>query len=112
MSEPAPRRGEVWLARLDTVRPIVVLTRDPMGALLHGVIGAPITSTIRGLSTEVRVGADDGVRVESVANLDSVQLVPRSRLVRRVGRARASTMTSICGALAIAVRCEQGRERA
>jgi mRNA interferase MazF len=106
MSEPSPRRGEVWLARLDKVRPVVVLTRDPLGGLLHAVIGAPVTSTVRGLSTEVPLGLDDGLRVDSVANLDNLQLVARSRLVRRVGRARASSMHSICRALAIAVGCE------
>ena len=107
MSDPRPRRGEVWLARLDKVRPVVVLTRDPMGALLHAVIGAPVTSTVRGLSTEVPVGPDDGVRIESVANLDNLQLVARSRLVRRVGRARAVTMRTICDALEIAVGCDR-----
>jgi mRNA interferase MazF len=96
----------VWLARLDEVRPVVVLTRDPLGALLQGVIAAPVTSTIRGLSTEVPLGAADGLRIDSVANLDNVRLVARSRLVRRVGRARASTMRSICRALAIAVGCD------
>jgi mRNA interferase MazF len=78
-----------------------------MGRLLHAVIGAPVTSTVRGLSTEVRVGPEDGVRVESVANLDNVQLVDRSRLVRRVGRARPETMNAICGALSIATGCDQ-----
>ena len=105
MSASAPRRGDVWLADLDKVRPLVVLTRDPMGALLNAVIGAPITSTVRGVSTEVRVGPEDGVRAESVVNLDNVQLIARSRLVRRVGRARPSTMTAICAALATAVGC-------
>ena len=106
MSAPAPRRGEVWLARLDKVRPVVVLTRDPMGRLLHAVIGAPVTSTVRGLSTEVRVGPEDGVRTESVANLDNLQLVARARLLRRVGRARQSTMSAICNALSIAAGCD------
>ena len=106
MSDPAPRRGEVWLARLDKMSPMVVLTRDPMGRLLNAVIAAPVTSTVRGLSTEVRVGPEDGVRIESVANLDNVQLVARSRFVRRVGRARSSTMSAICEALSIAVICE------
>jgi mRNA interferase MazF len=100
-----PRRGEVWLARLDKVRPIVVMSRDPMGRVLHSVISAPVTSTIRGLSTEVRLGAHDGIRVEAVANLDNVQLVKRNRLVRRVGRVRPETMSTICTALAIAAGC-------
>jgi mRNA interferase MazF len=106
VSEPAPRRGEVWLARLDKVRPVVVLTRDPMGRLLHAVIAAPVTSTVRGLSTEVPVGPEDGVRAESVANLDNLQLVARARLVRRVGRARQSTISAICNALSIAAGCD------
>lgn len=104
-SDKAPRRGEVWLAQLDKVRPLVVLTRDPFGRLLHSVIAAPVTSTIRGLSTEVRVGPTDGVRIESVANLDNVQLVARSRLVRRIGRARPTVMNAICIALSTAVDC-------
>ena len=105
MSTPNPRHGEVWLARLDKVRPLVVLTRDPLGSILNAVIVAPITSTVRHLSTEVVVGPEDGVRAPSVANLDNVQLVARSKLVRRVGRVRPSTLADICGALAIAIDC-------
>jgi mRNA interferase MazF len=106
MTEPAARRCDVWLARLDKVRPVIILSRDPMGRVLSAVIGAPVTSTVRGLSTEVRVGPGDGVRMQSVANLDNLQLVSRAKLARRVGRARASTMTKICDALAIAAGCE------
>lgn len=105
MTDAPPRRGEVWLAQLDKVRPIIVLTRDPLGGVLNAVIAAPVTSTVRGLSTEVPVGPADGVRRESVANLDSLQLVSRSRLVRRVGRARPATMTAICEAVSTAVGC-------
>ena len=76
-------------------------------ALLSSVIAAPVTSTVRGLSTEVAVGHEDGVRAASVANLDNVQLVPRSRLVRRVGRARPATMAEIWGALAVATGCDR-----
>jgi mRNA interferase MazF len=105
MIDAGPRRGDVWLAELDKVRPVVILTRDPLAAFLNAVIVAPITSTVRGLSTEVSVGAADGVRRESVANLDNVQLVARSRLIRRVGRARRATMAAICVALSNATGC-------
>jgi mRNA interferase MazF len=105
---PVPRRGEVWLAELDKTRPVVVLTRDPMGRYLSAVIVAPVTSTIRGVSTEVPVGTEDGIRHDSVANLDNVQLVARDRLRRRVGRAQPATMSAICVALSIAVDCGSG----
>ena len=105
MSPPAPRRGDVWLAELDKVRPVIVLTRDPMGRLLHGVLVAPVTSTVRGVSTEVPLGPEDDVHAAAVANLDNLQLVARSRLVRRVGRVRAPTMAALCDAVATATSC-------
>jgi len=96
----------VWLAELDKVRPVVVLTRDPLGRLLHSVIIAPVTSTVRGLSTEVPLGAGDGIRRPSVANLDNVQLVARDRLRRRIGRAQPATLRALCAALSVAVDCQ------
>ena len=105
MTPVAPRRGEIWLAELDKRRPVVVLTRDPMSRMLHSVIVGPVTSTVRGLSTEVELGEPDGVRRRSVVNLDNLQLLPRARLVRRVGRAAPATMQVICGAVATAIGC-------
>lgn len=102
---PAPRRGEVWLAELDKRRPVVVLTRDPLGRHLHSVIVGPVTSTVRSLSTEVEVGPEDGLRIPSVVNFDNLQLVDRRRLVRRVGRVRSATLRQICDAAAIAIGC-------
>ncbi len=107
MSE-APKRGEVWLAELDKTRPVIVLTRDPMGRYLNAVIVAPVTSTVRGVSTEVAVGPADGIPHSSVANLDNIQLVARDRLRKRVGTARPVTMSAVCAALSIAVDCGTG----
>ena len=104
-SPPAPRRGELWLAQLDKQRPVVVLTRDPLGRHLQSVIVGPVTSTVRGLSTEVAVGPEDGARVSSVVNLDNLQLLDRRRLVRRVGRVRSDTLRRICAAAAVAIGC-------
>ncbi|MHB1891632.1 MAG: type II toxin-antitoxin system PemK/MazF family toxin [Acidimicrobiales bacterium] len=105
MSDPTARRGEIWLAELDKRRPVVVLTRDPLARVLHSVIVGPVTSTIRGLSTEVQLSEDDGVRRPCVVNLDNLQLVPRARLVRRVGRAAPHTLRAICAATAEAIGC-------
>ena len=102
---PEPRRGQVWLADLDKRRPVIVLTRDPLGRYLHSVLVAPITSTSRGVSTEVPVGPEDGVRVASVANLDNLQLIERGALVRHVGNARRTTLQAICDAASVALGC-------
>lgn len=105
LSVPEARRGEIWLADLDKRRPVVVLTRDPLGRVLHSVIAGPVTSTVRGLSTEVALGEADGVRRSCVVNLDNLQLVPRTKLVRRVGRAAPGTLSAICAAAAEAIGC-------
>jgi mRNA interferase MazF len=102
-----PRRGEVWFADVpgDKHRPVLVLTRDPMGRLLHSVVCAPITSRIRGLATEVAVGPEAGLVAASVANFDNTFLLSRSRLVRRLGRASVSTMEQACTAIETALGC-------
>jgi mRNA interferase MazF len=97
--------GEVWLVRLDKVRPAIVLTRDPTAAHLHQVLVAPVTSTVRGIPVEVPVGYPDGINRPSVTNLDMVQLVDRQAFVRRLGRARPSTMDAVCDALHYAIGC-------
>ena len=102
---PEVRRGEIWLAELDKRRPVVVLTRDPLGRILHSVIVGPITSTIRGLNTEVELTATDGLRTHSVVNLDNIQLIARSHLVRRVGQVSTATLRSICAAATEAIGC-------
>ncbi|MGH9092388.1 MAG: type II toxin-antitoxin system PemK/MazF family toxin [Acidimicrobiales bacterium] len=108
LNDPAPRRGEIWLAELDKRRPVVVLTRDPMGRYLRSVVAGPVTSTVRGLTTEVGLSKADGVRVPCVVNLDNLQLVPRAKLVRRVGRASPATLRSICSAAYEAIGCDGG----
>jgi mRNA interferase MazF len=109
MSPPSPRRGDVWFAEVpgDKRRPVLVLTRDPMGRILHSVICAPITSIVRGLATEVRLGSEAGLVQDSVANFDNTLLLARTRLVRRLGRASPQTMEAACRALAKATACER-----
>ena len=101
------RRGEVWFAEVpgDKRRPVLVLTRDPLGQLLHSVICAPITSTVRGLATEVALGTEAGLLEESVANFDNALLLDRARLVGRLGRASPASMEAACHALALATGC-------
>ncbi len=107
MTPPAPRRGEVWFADVpgDKRRPVLVLTRDPLGRLLHSVICAPITTSVRGLATEVALGSEAGLAQDSVANFDNTFLLARTRLVRRLGRAPEAAMEAACRALATAAGC-------
>jgi mRNA interferase MazF len=76
---------EICLARLDKTRPVLVLTREVARAALTNVTVAPITSTARGLSSELPVGARNGLDHECVASLDNVLTVPVGVLGRTIG---------------------------
>jgi mRNA interferase MazF len=100
-----PRRGEIWLAELDTQRPAVVMHRDFAGRSLNAVLVAPLTSTIRDVPTAVRLGPGGRVDRDCVAALDSLTLLRRDRFVRRVGALGPDRMAELCRALAVAVAC-------
>jgi mRNA interferase MazF len=75
----------IHLAKLDKVRPVLVLTRDVMRPYLSSVTVAPITSTVRGISTEVLVGEDNGLQHESVVNCDSISTIRVEQLMQPIG---------------------------
>jgi mRNA interferase MazF len=75
----------IWLAHLDKMRPVLVLTREEVRAVRRLVTVAPITSTIRGLQSEVLVGRRNGLDHDSVVNLDSITTIARDALVRPIG---------------------------
>ena len=102
-------RGEIWGYRFgapDKWRPVLILTRQEVIGLLHTVMVAPITSTIYGAPSEVIVGIDEGLKRDSAVNLDHVQTVEQSGLVRYIGRLSPGKMQRICRALAVAVACD------
>jgi mRNA interferase MazF len=75
----------IHAARLDKTRPVVVLTRELVRPHLTRVTVAPITSTIRGLSTEVPVGRANGLDHESVISCDNILTIPADALGRQLG---------------------------
>ena len=100
-----PRRFESVLRASVASRPVVVLTRQEVIGLLHTVMVAPVTSTIRGAPSEVLVGTDEGLKKTSAVNLDNVQTVDQSRLIRYVGFLGPAKMREVCRALSVAVGC-------
>lgn len=75
----------IHVARLDKTRPVLILTRELVRPHLDTVTVAPISSTIRGLSTEVPVGAANGLEQPSVVACDHVTTIPRDVLGPQVG---------------------------
>jgi mRNA interferase MazF len=75
----------IHVAQLDKARPVLVLTRELVRPHLSTVTVAPITTTIRGLSTEVHVDAGNGLSMPSVVSCDNVTTIPVEALRERIG---------------------------
>ena len=75
----------IHVAHLDEARPVLVLTRAIVRPHLDTVTVAPITGTIRGLSTEVPVGAANGLDKPSVVACDHVTTIPKDAIGARIG---------------------------
>ena len=101
-------RGEIWMYRFappDKRRPVLVLSRQAALGVLRTAIVAPITSTIHRIPSEVPVGTAEGLKVESVVNLDHIYTVPQNELRTFVGVLGADAMRAVCRALATATGC-------
>jgi mRNA interferase MazF len=102
------KRGGIWFFAFkqpDKLQPVLILTRQEVIELLHTVMVAPITSTIRGAPSEVIVGIEEGLEHDSAVNLDHVQTVEKSRLRRRIAEVSPEIMKAVCRALSIATGC-------
>jgi mRNA interferase MazF len=76
---------DIHIAHLDKPRPVVVLTRDPVRAAMRRVTVAPITTTAKGLSTEVPVGPPNGLDQPCVVSCDNIITIDKAALGRHVG---------------------------
>jgi mRNA interferase MazF len=77
------RRGEIRRYKFkppDKERPVLILTRDSAIAYLNEVTVAPITSTIRGIPSEVVIGREHGMDKDCAINLDHLQTVPKRKI--------------------------------
>ncbi len=87
----------------DKRRPVVILTRNSALHYLTGVTIAPITSTVRGIATEVRLSQADGMPADCAANMDNIQTVQKERLGSLVTRLSSVRMSEIRDALEFAL---------
>jgi mRNA interferase MazF len=102
-------RGDVRLYQFalpDKRRPVIVLTRDSATAYLSTVTVAPITSTIRGVPSEVVLNEEDGVKAPCAVNLHNAVTISQDRLGRRVGHLSSLRMSEICAALRFSLGCD------
>lgn len=80
-------RGDIFDADLPGlgVRPVLVVTRQVAIPVLSAVTVAMITSTVRGIASEVQLSPDHGLSHASAANCDNLFTVAKARLGGRRG---------------------------
>jgi len=102
-------RGEIWLYRFkppDKQRPVLILTRTEMISVLNTVTVAALTRTIRGVASEVVVGAECGLKEPSAINLHHLFTIPQSGLHLFVGSVSEPTLRAVRRALLYALAFE------
>lgn len=100
-------QGEIWWGELPDQkgRPYLLMTRQSALEVLSSVVVAPVTTKVRGVISEVRVGPADGLRLESAASLDNLAVMPKALLVRRIGALAPGRWHEVCGAMRAAINC-------
>jgi mRNA interferase MazF len=103
------KRGEVRLYQFrppDKRRPVVILTRQSALGYLGTATVAPVTSTIRGIPSEVVLGEEDGMKGPCAINLHNAVTVSQRGLGRRVAELSPQRMREICASLRFSLGCD------
>ncbi|MGO9897557.1 MAG: type II toxin-antitoxin system PemK/MazF family toxin [Bryobacteraceae bacterium] len=101
-------RGDVHLCRFappDKQRPVLILTRDSAIGHLSTVTVAAITSTVRGVPSEVILDVEDGMKARCAVNLHNTVTVSQERLANRVASLSDERMHEVCAALGFSLGC-------
>jgi mRNA interferase MazF len=92
----------IHAAKLDKTRPVLVLTRELVRPHLTRVTVAPITTTIRGLSTEVPLGPANGVAEPCIVSCDNIVTVPADAIGRLIGYLLPAQEAALAAAISAA----------
>jgi mRNA interferase MazF len=102
-------RGEIrWyeFASPDKRRPVVILTRTSAIEYLSSVTVARITSSIRGVPSEVLLTEEDGMKSPCAINLHNCITVQQQKLGRRIASLGPDRLSEICRAVRFALGCD------
>lgn len=100
-----PSQGDIWWAEAeDKRRPVLVVTRSEAIPVLTWIVVAPITRTVRGIPTEVELGKEYGLGVDSAASFDNIQPIRKTFLTELVGSLPLARQ-SICRTLGALADC-------
>lgn len=100
------KRGEVWWAKVDKRRPVVLVSREEAYAVRALIIVAPATTTVRSYAVELKLGRREGLPRDCVVNCDWLVTLPKADLLTRAGTLSASKLRALDDALRFALGLE------
>ena len=110
------RRGELYRVQHPTShdpkkqRAFVIVSRQVViDSKLSTVICAPIYSSYDGLSTQVPVGVDEGLKHESALHCDELVSLPKTKLTNYIGALSSQKLQKLDRALRISLNLDQGQ---
>jgi len=102
---PKIDQGDIWWADLPDPtgrRPVLVLTRTDAIPSLANVTVAPLTRTIRGIPSEVRITTQDGVPTECAISLDNILTIRIKTLDKPIAQLSRQRMEEVFQAVRFA----------
>ena len=96
-------RGEVWSARIDTLRPVVIASRNDLDGVRAQTTVAVVTTRVRGIPTEVTLDQRDGFESACAINCDMLVTIDKTRLERRRGALSVTRLAELDDALRFAL---------
>jgi len=100
-------QGDIWLGALpdEKPRPYLVVTRQRAIGGLDAVVAAPVTTTRRGLPSELDLGSADGLRRACVVSFDNLGTVRKAYLTHLLGHVAPGRWHEVCAAVRAAIDC-------
>ena len=88
-------------------RPVLLLSRDDAYDYLNKFVVVEITTTIRNIAVEVRLGPRDGLPKDCAANCNNIRTISRNQLKERISRLPAIRILAVKRAVGYAFGWEE-----
>jgi mRNA interferase MazF len=103
VAERDRKRGQVWWAKVDKRRPVLLLSRPEAYAMRRRVLAAEITTVLRRNPATVELSRRDGVPERCIVNGDNLITVNQDQLVEYVTTLDEGRMAEVKSAVLFAL---------
>ncbi len=104
------KQYEIWWAELPEPagrRPVLLLSRDDSYSVLSKFVAAEITTTIRNIPIEIKLGKSEGMPKACVVNFDNLRTISKKHLLERISRIPKSRVHEVKRAVGYALAWEE-----